>query len=505
MQRKTTAVLVTMLLAWAWASPSFATRVWPPPNDPTWVVSPYAGWHMFDQEYGERVHGDASFRIDDAVTFGARLSRVWNHGLGVEIAAGFTPTHLERLGDKVADAQFGFASADFIWRPVGRLKGPFLALGAGGGQFGYRNLDEGVYLHLPVPAKDSLDNQLPQFLVDAAAGVAIPVSDRVAVRVEARDLIWIPSEHQSWDDLFHHLQLGAALSFGLGGPGSDADQDGVSDRKDRCANTPAGAWVDAHGCPADEDGDGVVNGIDRCAGTPRGARVNAQGCPADSDGDGVPDGIDQCNQPSRCPVDAHGCPMDADHDGVCDDKDRCPGTPAGVPVDANGCAPDEDHDGVPDALDRCLGTAPNTRVDRYGCPSTLGDIDRGFATSGRIRLTSLPFANGRDEVLPGAYFALDRAGEALGAQPEVRVEIVVTGGPGDSQSLSRRRAESVLRYLTSRFPELDVRRFSTRGTAGAAVRTKSTTTGTALRTVECVALNPEALKRTAPRRTTGGR
>ncbi len=493
MHRKTTAALVTLLLVWA--TPSVAARVWPPPNEPTWVLSPYAGWHMFDSEYGAHVHGDPSFHIEDAVTFGARLSRVWDHGLGVEVVAGFTPTRLERSGNEIANVQFGFATADFIWRPMGRLRGPYLALGAGGGQFGFRNIDDGVYLHLPVAAKDSLDNQLPQFLIDGAAGIALPVTDRMAVRIEARDLVWVPKEASGWDDLFHHFQVGAALSFGLGGPGKDADQDGVSDKKDRCPNTPPSASVDAHGCPADEDGDGVVNGVDRCPGTPHGARVNAQGCPTDSDGDGVPDGIDQCNQPTKCPVDARGCPLDEDHDGVCDANDRCPGTPAGVAVDANGCAPDEDHDGVPDVLDRCPGTPPNTKVDRTGCPSTLGEVDRNFATTGRIKLANLPFASGRDEVLPGAYFALDRAGDALAAQPAVRVEIVVSGGPGDSQALSRKRADAVLRYLIDRFPDLDARRFTTRGTAGAMTKKKAAP-GTALRTVECVALNPEALKRT---------
>ncbi len=60
---------------------------------------------------------------------------------------------------------------------------------------------------------------------------------------------------------------------------------------------------------------------------------------ADSDGDGVPDILDKCpNTPAGAPVDANGCPLDSDGDGVPDDRDRCPDTPSGVAVTADGCA-----------------------------------------------------------------------------------------------------------------------------------------------------------------------
>lgn len=58
----------------------------------------------------------------------------------------------------------------------------------------------------------------------------------------------------------------------------DADGDGVTDDKDRCPSTPAGAKVDAKGCELDSDGDGVVDSKDACPGTPRGAKVDAKGC-----------------------------------------------------------------------------------------------------------------------------------------------------------------------------------------------------------------------------------
>ena len=58
----------------------------------------------------------------------------------------------------------------------------------------------------------------------------------------------------------------------------DADGDGVPDSLDRCPNTPAGARVNAEGCPVDSDGDGVPDYKDNCPGTPAGAKVDPSGC-----------------------------------------------------------------------------------------------------------------------------------------------------------------------------------------------------------------------------------
>lgn len=89
----------------------------------------------------------------------------------------------------------------------------------------------------------------------------------------------------------------------------DSDGDGVTDDKDQCPGTPAGAPVDANGCPLYSDGDGVPDYLDKCPGTPTGVLVDADGCPIDSDGDGVPDYLDKCpNTPAGSKVDANGCP-----------------------------------------------------------------------------------------------------------------------------------------------------------------------------------------------------
>lgn len=57
----------------------------------------------------------------------------------------------------------------------------------------------------------------------------------------------------------------------------DQDNDGVSDFKDSCANTPEGAAVDAKGCPLDSDSDGVPDYRDKELSSPANVFVDANG------------------------------------------------------------------------------------------------------------------------------------------------------------------------------------------------------------------------------------
>jgi len=75
--------------------------------------------------------------------------------------------------------------------------------------------------------------------------------------------------------------------------------------------------------------------------------------------------------PAGAAVDAEGCPLDSDGDGVADYRDQCPGTPAGVSVNADGCPVDSDNDGVPDYRDQCPGTPAGVAVNSLGCPEAL--------------------------------------------------------------------------------------------------------------------------------------
>ncbi|MBK8497865.1 MAG: SPOR domain-containing protein [Flavobacteriales bacterium] len=57
----------------------------------------------------------------------------------------------------------------------------------------------------------------------------------------------------------------------------DEDADGVRDFIDECPHTPAGAQVDAKGCPLDGDMDGVPDGLDNEPNSAAGAIVNEHG------------------------------------------------------------------------------------------------------------------------------------------------------------------------------------------------------------------------------------
>ena len=304
------------------------------------------------------------------------------------------------------------------------------------------------------------------------------------------------------------LGLEAGLVFKLGGS-KDTDKDGVSDKNDKCADTPAGVKVTADGCPVDTDKDGVADHVDKCPGTPASVRVDGSGCPVDSDRDGVADYLDKCpNTPTTAKVDATGCPIDTDKDGVADYMDRCANTPAGVRVDASGCPVDTDRDGVADHLDRCPNTVPGTKVDangcsidsdsdgvadaddrcastplgvkvdRAGCPvdtdadGVADHLDKCAGTPSGTKvdakgctllfegakknlvLQGVNFDVGKATLLAESSASLDKVAESLVANPDIKIAVEGytsnTGGAALNRRISQARADAVRNYLISK-------------------------------------------------------
>ena len=161
----------------------------------------------------------------------------------------------------------------------------------------------------------------------------------------------------------------------------------------------------------DADGDGVNDDRDNCPGTPRGTRVDAAGCPLDSDGD-----------------------------GVTDDKDQCPGTPRGTPVNASGCPLDSDGDGVLDGADKCPNTPRGQKVNAEGCHVIFS-------------LEGVNFAYDSAALTSGATSKLNEGVAMLKANADIKVMIEghtdSRGSDEYNMSLSQRRAESVVNFLTS--------------------------------------------------------
>ncbi|HKQ59448.1 MAG TPA: OmpA family protein [Candidatus Eisenbacteria bacterium] len=469
--------IIALVLAAVLAAPAGAE-----PQGSHLQITPYGGFTIFDSQL--RPTGST---LRDGVYMGARLGWQMTSWGGIEAAGGVTPAAEDIPGG--IDVTFTHLSGNLMFTPLQRRGGgPFFSVGGGVARLkpaGGDNINLGT--------------------LDVAAGVRLWLSDAVGLRLEARDIHYLPKyAYQSSADF---LVVGGGLTLALGATPRDTDGDGVPDRRDKCPDTPRGARVDENGCPLDGDGDKVFDGLDQCPDTPKGCTVDAKGCPSDADGDGVCDGVDTCpDTPKGATVNATGCPSDADDDKVLDGLDQCPGTPKGCTVDARGCPSDTDGDGVCDGLDRCPDTTPGLKVDSDGCPIELVERETELLDTGMIRLQNINFETNKADILPESLPTLDIVGQVLGKWPELRIEVGghtdARGSDKHNQKLSEARANSVLTYLTTKFTNLKAEQFTVKGygegrplvpNTGALNWAKN-------RRVEFVVLNKDVLRREVERR-----
>ena len=242
----------------------------------------------------------------------------------------------------------------------------------------------------------------------------------------------------------------------------DRDHDGIPDGEDACPDVPGVRDPDPkkNGCPpplppSDRDHDGILDGDDACPDDPgpKTSDPKTSGCP-DRDRDGIPDRWDAClDVPGIADPDPkkNGCPPDRDGDGVPDADDACPDVAGVKDADPkkNGCPPDRDADGIPDADDACPDIAGPRDQDpkKNGCPLVV-------VTEKEIKiLQQVKFKFDSAEILKESDTILDAVKAVLADHPEIkkiRVEGHTdnVGRPDYNKSLSDKRANSVMKWLT---------------------------------------------------------
>jgi outer membrane protein OmpA-like peptidoglycan-associated protein len=271
----------------------------------------------------------------------------------------------------------------------------------------------------------------------------------------------------SENDMYLLHTIGVTFNFGKK---KDADNDGVSDHRDKCPETPASVAVDKDGCPLDKDGDGVPDYLDACPDIA--GNKELKGCP-DKDGDGVADKDDRCPDVAGLAA-LKGCP-DADKDGVADIDDKCPDTDPRYKVDINGCPMDNDQDGVFNEDDLCPEEAGLPALkgcpDRDGdgiadkddlCPDVVGVLaNKGcpeIAKEDSVKITKIAskifFETNSDKLKVASLSQLD---ELVSILKKYETANLIIEGHADSQgedaynlTLSQKRTDAVKTYLMSK-------------------------------------------------------
>jgi len=146
---------------------------------------------------------------------------------------------------------------------------------------------------------------------------------------------------------------------------------------------------------------------------------------------------------------------DLDNDGVCDDWDRQLDTPAGARVDGAGVALDIDLDGVIDLYDKCV-TVPGP-VENNGCPTTVAPkpVVIGGVDEVNKDFEGIEFELNSDKIRPQSFEKLNHAADVIkGLNADDKFLVVGAtdsrGSAALNQTLSQKRANAVVKYLTEK-------------------------------------------------------
>jgi len=226
-------------------------------------LNPFVGYNIFQNRQN----------LEDGPLFGGRIGYNITNRFGVDLSAEYVRGHVDdkskaftREGQFTSPTNVTFFHLDLLYHfmPETRFN-PYLVAG-----YGAVNYSPRINTH-------------NMSVVNFGAGAKYWLTEHVALRFDVRDNMTI-------DEQISNIQItmGAVLAFGgtsaVAAPVPeekplDGDNDGVTDRFDKCPNTPAGVSVDQYGCPLDSDKDGVPDYLDKCPDTPAGVTVGKHGCP----------------------------------------------------------------------------------------------------------------------------------------------------------------------------------------------------------------------------------
>jgi|JI9StandDraft_2_1071091.scaffolds.fasta_scaffold14706_3 OOP family OmpA-OmpF porin len=373
------------------------------------------------------------------------------------------------------DADFVNVNLDVKWKFIKRENprwSPYAFAGVGMNQFSnwtlFNSAGDPISYDTQYQSINNDELQKWKGIFSAGLGVQLRLAERVFLHFDERLLLPHADASDGIISKQNDFMLRHTVGIAIGlFPWRDSDRDGVSDKEDKCADTPPVAKIDAFGCPVDSDKDGIADFEDVCVDVP--GPLSGKGCP-DADGDSFVDDKDDC--PSVFGINAfNGCP-DSDDDGIKDIDDRCPDVKGSQQL--NGC-PDSDEDGVADPDDKCSNTPKIAKVNEFGCPldrdndgvadyeDRCPDVAGTFALKGcpevkeevtelfKRALNGIKFESGKNVIKKESFAILDTVVSVMLENPLYMLNIYghtdSVGLSEKNMDLSQSRADAVALYL----------------------------------------------------------